>query len=65
MRDWELNQLSYEFKIDNGIVEDVDIQSLCYESLKDLFPGNGKRILQRSKVLCHFRTILREHIRKK
>lgn len=35
---------------DAGITEDDDIQALCYEALKDVFPGKGKKIVQRSKV---------------
>lgn len=38
------------FNIETGIIEDEDLQALCYESLKDIFPGNGKKIVQRSKV---------------
>ena len=35
---------------ENEITSNEDIQELCYESLKDLFPGGGRRIIQRSKA---------------
>ena len=38
------------FTAANEIVETEDIQELCYESLSELFPGGGRKLLQRSKV---------------
>ncbi|XP_028416856.1 uncharacterized protein LOC114541067 [Dendronephthya gigantea] len=34
----------------NEIVETEDIQQLCYEALSEIFPGGGRKLLQRSKV---------------
>ena len=35
---------------ENEITSNKDIQELCYEALKDIFPGGGRRVVQRSKA---------------
>eukprot|EP00112_Aurelia_sp_Birch-Aquarium-sp1_P023159 Seg679.17 transcript_id=Seg679.17/GoldUCD/mRNA.D3Y31 product="hypothetical protein" protein_id=Seg679.17/GoldUCD/D3Y31 len=44
--DKECCEVLQEFEI----TTDVDLQALCYEALKEIFPGNGKKLVQRSKV---------------
>ena len=36
--------------VENNITTNDDIQSLCYEALAELYPGGGRKIIERSKA---------------
>ena len=40
----------HTYSAENEITSNEDIQELCYEALKDLFPDGNRRVTQCSKA---------------